>query len=1486
MIICHFCVFDDLVERFMYCRIFITSLYLKVGSFFTLTIFSIVLLSFASFLILPAYAVNENLYVSAENSLFENYMSGPQVIEVVVLDSAIWDTDEAEPEPEVNVNGRELRMVQGVDGNWYGYFADATQAFIADATTETAPQGVGLNFGAFCSPDSAIFSDDGTILFSDTVGVAVPMNPVGSVNGTAAQTVIPLCTALTSSVIGTNAENVVREAEDVNAFLSDDIGQIDLVNTDIWPFIQLYDLNPTGNVQVLYDKGGGPQVVILTFDSVDNLAATGVEIDRALYPRGAHVHVTVSDTWLNIDPTDIDSWTFGTNETNGATTNYQVFDESGALAGAGITGGVIDISGVLSNMMVEDNGVLLVNVNAQSVTNDVLTLQDNNDSVITCTDSQDASTCTIGGVAAGLGVNSQPVTITETEPSSGIFTTFDEFDTSILMITDNALQGTSGFVDYNDNPAFVLTDFSYGSVDIQPIDAEWNSGEEIPIEVIDSDMNQNSLVDEDLEFYNPESEIIPALKTGNPFTLESLTTAELSNIALSIQEVQPFSQRAMLDSSSNSIPILDGDSLVLVTGDTFADLYTSINNPSNDFNGFNFFHYDIRSLQNSATIGSIVSFDVDVTDGTNTSRLASNVNSFNDNLIDLSSATGDDIFSMDILSPVQMIFTFDTITTPTIPANTVLPIAVDFFSFGFTDDGVQASERISNQIIRIEAEESGDNTGIFEGSLEYVMINQLNILDVTTFAGITPISDEVTFIVIEDLTDEDAPQVTYADIDAEGLLTQVSDREEAPSHSGVVSFNADSYKTADNVVVTLDDVDLNVNSDLIDMYTVVDLPESTDVDNDQVGFDVPATLESFSFGSQGRLLDITYDSVRWTDAGPCSPDSDDGLGATGFTLKETGASTGVFEGTFEIPPNWCRTGTGSPEITAGLDIQVNYVDYRDASGEIIEVGDSTIIRANTGSVSLDRTVYPVPFGSVDNFFPGLSESDNVTPDGDSIFPVHQTAVIADGDQNIDVTAEEITPGDLLIYITINDPDFDIQQFGIDEIALGEHGPVEIMLTRGSDTLLLATAGGVAANTGVITSGIDIIPSVTREIGPITEVAPDAGIFELTFPIRYTDGPDSAGCPTTPDEGYTSLNGNTGPLGRFNELPQNGSYCVLSGDVISVQYNDPVDASSNPNTVTDSATTDLRDGSIQTHNTVYVIGADIIFTLIEADFDLDSDNAETYDLDLIEWDSETATLTVGDLGGEIAAFDPEPMYLRETGDSTGIFQLVFAIPATLDGNQLQDGEAITLTITDWSPNSASYVGEQSIDQSTTIFTANSLGSIFCDDMTIDELIASGNYNVIDNRDNSLGTEFSGTNTDDLILASDVGDIINAKDGNDCVIGGVGHDDIHGGAGDDVIFGETGYDILRGGAGDDVISGGMGVDLIVGGGGNDVLSGNDYPDVIHGRSGDDLISGGDGDDVLFGGVGSDTLSCGEGIDVVLGGHGTDTATADCEKIKNVP
>jgi hypothetical protein len=111
------------------------------------------------------------------------------------------------------------------------------------------------------------------------------------------------------------------------------------------------------------------------------------------------------------------------------------------------------------------------------------------------------------------------------------------------------------------------------------------------------------------------------------------------------------------------------------------------------------------------------------------------------------------------------------------------------------------------------------------------------------------------------------------------------------------------------------------------------------------------------------------------------------------------------------------------------------------------------------------------------------------------------------------------------------------------------------------------------------------------------------------------------------------------------------------------------------------------------------------TLIEPDFDLDNDAAETYDLDLIEWDSDAFTNTIGDEGGAASTFDPEPSDFRETGDSTGIFQVVLEMPASLAGTNLNRGEEIVLEYTDWGPSGADYVGQDDEDVTVTLYTSN-------------------------------------------------------------------------------------------------------------------------------------------------------------------------------------
>jgi len=244
----------------------------------SLTLLSILLASGVTFAIPGAMPVaeashNANLFVSAENSLFSNYFGGPMVIEIVINDPTLSDTDEGKGEPDVTVNGKDVRVAQATDGLWYAYIADRTQAQLADSLVG-ATGGLGTDFGTFCAAGTSL--DAGTSAtsasFTDTVGIAVSGDVTGGDQGTATIGTTP-CTAFAADTAGTPNVHVVREEKtpNTNAATGNGAGQLD-IDVDAWPFIQLYDFNPTGNVVIQYNKGGGTQTTTLTFDTMDTFA--------------------------------------------------------------------------------------------------------------------------------------------------------------------------------------------------------------------------------------------------------------------------------------------------------------------------------------------------------------------------------------------------------------------------------------------------------------------------------------------------------------------------------------------------------------------------------------------------------------------------------------------------------------------------------------------------------------------------------------------------------------------------------------------------------------------------------------------------------------------------------------------------------------------------------------------------------------------------------------------------------------------------------------------------------------------------------------------------------------------------------------------------------------------------------------------------------------------------------------------------------------
>src|SRR3990172_7802298 len=722
----------------------------KITSLTLMTIMIAGSMTFAFPGIMPeAHAqANANLFVSVEESFSPDRFGGAMVVEVVINDPDLKDTDETETEPDVTVNGKDLRMAQATDGNWYAYFTDLTMASNADRLS--VANHTSLDFGEACTATSA--NTAGGVLFTDTEGVFFARDTNGGTNGGVA---IGTCTG--AGVAGTAANllnNVIRENKTLTHAAAGGIlaGQIG-VTVKNWPFIQLFSFTAGGDAKVVYNIGGGsPQTVTIEFDdSLDDHAT--MTKDRTSYPQGADVHFTISDNWLNVDPTDEDSWTFGANVTNSSTV-YQAYDENGALQSARVTQGTPDLQGNLTTLNAGDLGVLLINPNPNNALVDsIIDLFDNNDQNVTESALGPARVLAggasgAGGISRFLGQNSAPVTVVETESSSGIFQNTDESDKANIRIATDAPRGTTATIDYNDSPTSLLVANFFGTInmDESALGGEWNSGEEIPVLLTDQDVNLNSKIDEDITLSNSRFPLIPSLRIGSPITLAGIGVApgnvavgdSIPNLQANVSgtvAVDAFSDRANLGiggtTSIDPAPPIGGvgaegiEFQLPITVDTLKNF---VENGTAVSAKYSYLNYDLRAFNVTGPLvfsildnngPGIIDNEINATfNGINRAPVAPEfaapgTTKFN-GLIDLTNADFTDLLLAG-QATVGVNFTGGGIV---VAGN--YTVAVDFFNFGQDGDGNLVSERFNNAIYRLELEETGDNTGQFAGSVEYI----------------------------------------------------------------------------------------------------------------------------------------------------------------------------------------------------------------------------------------------------------------------------------------------------------------------------------------------------------------------------------------------------------------------------------------------------------------------------------------------------------------------------------------------------------------------------------------------------------------------------------------------------------------------------------------------------------------------------------------------------------------------------------------------
>ena len=840
---------------------------------------------------------NPNLFVSAENSQFENHFSGSMIIEVVINDNDIRDTGKGKGEPDVTLNGKSLRMVQATDGNWYAYFANVEKAKIADSTVGL--DGTGLDFGVFCGRDTSdsVFG----ISLTETDGFAVP-GPSGLASFSNGKSSFSSCTGSPAGV--TDGNNVVRQSKSINTNSNVPVGQIGL-DEDAWPLIQLFSFD---DVEIEYNPGGPSQKVALTYDEIPNISLSK---DRELYPENSEVFLTINDFQLNQDPTDEDSWTFNVNSSSSVF--YQAFDENGSNSANGGSG-LVDLTSFLSSLGFEDNGELLVNVG------NILELQSNDEQPTT-------------SVSDGTQTFSKILTFVENGPNSGVFDSGDDSDESNLGILDGAPRGQTGTITYNGESMSVLTGSSAASVSLQAPSLHMASslpslspGTEFKIVLTDSDQNINSGAKDDLDVFR-DTAIIPTMRIGDPVTLEDASDVDfftLSTTALNLGDSAnssiPDENSAILHVDTSTVTNGGFEKISLNLGISASTLRSIlIDSSEQNSGGTNWINYDLRSFENDLAISDFSDTTFTLSFGTLGTSPMTIVDSG-----DLSSSQGfiqlDDADVQDVdgkSGTVFLVINFDSsndsgsVGTVSNESNSQ-PIVIDFFSFGEKN-----LEDANNSIYRFELEETFDDSSTFEGTFEYAVANELNLLDPNFIQTIQTIDDDVKFLVVDRLVGDEGIKITYSDLDQVGVSIPISPQSDINTSSGIVTSDLASYRFGQPVRITLNDPDLNLKNDIVDIYFVINDPNSSDVDT--VG------------NANGVLLEVLIKDIRYKR---CTVNGVEhgGLGATGFTLVETGPITGIFEGVFKMPSKICNKSGTELISSAGGSLDAKYFDSRDSSG--------------------------------------------------------------------------------------------------------------------------------------------------------------------------------------------------------------------------------------------------------------------------------------------------------------------------------------------------------------------------------------------------------------------------------------------------------------------------------------------------------------------------------------------------------------------------
>jgi hypothetical protein len=186
-----------------------------------------------------------------------------------------------------------------------------------------------------------------------------------------------------------------------------------------------------------------------------------------------------------------------------------------------------------------------------------------------------------------------------------------------------------------------------------------------------------------------------------------------------------------------------------------------------------------------------------------------------------------------------------------------------------------------------------------------------------------------------------------------------------------------------------------------------------------------------------------------------------------------------------------------------------------------------------------------------------------------------------------------------------------------------------------------------------------------------DVIPTNGLLEFTINKIPIEGPKS----------MIETGPNTGQFYVKLQLPDKIKDKPLNqGDIVEMRYLDHSDSGGEQRINIKSITLGKTYAHVQTSNAdKTLIGHDFVVRVYEPDANLDSKDVDRIPLNKMEYRGEGGIRTT--LANP--AFDANGSFLRETGENTGIFEIIVKIPRTIDGNTVQIGDWYEISYVDTS-----------------------------------------------------------------------------------------------------------------------------------------------------------------------------------------------------------